>query len=135
MAAVGARVEALRAQVADHKATVTHLDHVGSEQERLEQALTSSKEAFLTYSKKEEEARFTSALDESTFLDLAVAEPAKVPTAPEKSRQALILMLGAAMSLFAGVGLAFVRDRLDPAVKSAAEAKTVTGLPILAEVR
>jgi capsular polysaccharide biosynthesis protein len=31
--------------------------------------------------------------------------------------------------------LAFLRDRLDPAVKSAAEAKNVTGLPILAEVR
>lgn len=135
VAAVGARVEALRAQVAEHKETVAHLDAVGSEQERLEQALSSSKEAFLTYSKKEEEARFTTALDESAFLDLAVAEPAKVPTTPEKSRQALILMLGATMSLFAGIGLAFLRDRLDPAVKSAAEAKNVTGLPILAEVR
>jgi capsular polysaccharide biosynthesis protein len=38
------------------------------------------------------------------------------------------------MSLLAGVGLAFLRDRLDPAVKSAAEAHGVTGLPILAEV-
>ena len=38
-------------------------------------------------------------------------------------------------SLIAGIGVAFLRDRLDPAVKSAAEAQGVTGLPILAEVR
>jgi succinoglycan biosynthesis transport protein ExoP len=135
MAAVGARVEALRSQVADHRTQVGHLDEVGSEQERLEQSVASAKEAFITYSKKEEEARFTTALDESSFVDLAVAEPAKVPTTPEKSKQMIMLILGSAMSLVAGVALAFLRDRLDPAVKSAAEAKNVTGLPILAEVR
>jgi uncharacterized protein involved in exopolysaccharide biosynthesis len=135
MAAVGARVEALRSQVADHRTQVGHLDEVGSEQDRLEQAVASAKEAFITYSKKEEEARFTTALDESSFVDLAVAEPAKVPTTPEKSKQLIMLILGSTMSLVAGVALAFVRDRLDPSVKSAAEAQNVTGLPILAEVR
>jgi len=135
MAAVGARVEALRAQIATHKATVAHLDEVSSEQERLEQDVATAKEAFLTYSKKAEEARFSTALDESTFVDIAIAEPAEVPTSPEKSKQAMILMLGAVMSLVSAVGLAFLRDRLDPAVKSAAEAESATGLPILAEVR
>src|SRR5262249_16309901 len=131
MAAVSARVDALRAQVADHKTMVGHLDEVGSEQERLEQAVAAAKEAFLTYSKKEEEAGFRGAPAESSFVDLAVAEPAKVPTTPEKSKQAVMLVLGAVMSLVAGVALAFLRDRLDPSVKSAAEAQSVTGLPIL----
>jgi uncharacterized protein involved in exopolysaccharide biosynthesis len=135
MAAVGARVEALRAQVAEHKTTVGHLDEISSEQERLEQAVASAKESAGTYSKKEEEARFTTALDESNLVDIAIAESAEVPTVPEKSRQSIMLILGALMSLVVGVGLAFLRDRLDPAVKSAAEAKSVTGLPILAEVR
>lgn len=135
MAAVAARVDALRTQVAEHRSTVAHLDEISSEQERLEQTVASAKEAFLTYSKKEEEARFTTALDESTFLDLAIAETAEVPTVPEKTKQATMLFIGSFMSLVAGVGLAFLRDRLDPAVKSAAEAKDVTGLPVLAEVR
>ena len=135
MAAVGARVEALRSQIGTYKQTVAHLDEISSEQERLEQAVASAKGAFQTYSKKEEEARFSTALDESTFVDIAIAEPAQVPTAPLKSKQAVMLGLGAAMSLAVGVGLAFLRDRLDPAVKSAAEAQSATGLPILAEVR
>jgi capsular polysaccharide biosynthesis protein len=54
---------------------------------------------------------------------------------PLKSKQALMLGVGTVMSLLAGIALAFLRDRLDPAVKSAAEAKNVTGLPVLAEVR
>lgn len=135
MAAVSARVETLRTQVAEHKARVVQLDDVGSEQERLEQAVSAAKESFLTYSKKVEEARFSTALDESSFVDLAIAERAEVPTAPLKSKQAFMLTLGTILSLVAGIVLAFVRDRLDPAVKSAAEAKTVTGLPVLAEVR
>jgi tyrosine-protein kinase Etk/Wzc len=135
MAAVGARVEALRTQVAEYKTQVGHLDEISSEQERLESAVASAKEAAGTYSKKEEEARFTTALDESNLVDIAIAEKAEVPTVPEKSKQSIMLILGALMSLVVGVGLAFVRDRLDPAVKSAAEAKSVTGLPILAEVR
>jgi polysaccharide biosynthesis transport protein len=135
MAAVSARVETLRTQVAEHKARVVHLDEVGSEQERLEQAVSTAKESFLTYSKKEEEARFSTALDESSFVDLAIADHAKVPTAPLKSKQATMLILGTVLSLIAAVALAFIRDRLDPAVKSAADAKNVTGLPVLAEVR
>jgi uncharacterized protein involved in exopolysaccharide biosynthesis len=135
MAAVGARVEALRTQVAEHKTIVGHIDEISSEQERLEQAVASAKESAATYSKKEEEARFTTALDESNLVALTVAEPAQVPTTPQKSKQALMLGIGTVMSLLAGVALAFLRDRLDPAVKSAAEANNVTGLPVLAEVR
>jgi len=135
MAAVQARVEAVRNQIADFRKRVTHLDEIASEQERLEQEVANAKEAFSTYSKKEEEARFASALDKSSIVNIAVAEAAEVPTSPEKSRKMMMIALGVMISLMAGVGLAFLRDRMDPAVKSAADAQGVTGLPILAEVR
>ncbi len=134
MAAVRARVETLRAQIATSRELVDHLDEIGAEQEHLEQQLKAAKEAYGTYAKKEEEARFTSALDESNIVNLAIAEPAEPPPAPEKTKGIMIFAAGTLMSLLAGIGLAFLRDRLDPAVKSAAEAHGVTGLPILAEV-
>jgi uncharacterized protein involved in exopolysaccharide biosynthesis len=134
MAAVRARVDNLRAQIDESRAKVDHLDEIAAEQEHLEQQLKSAKEAFGTYAKKEEEARFTSALDESNIVNLAIAERAEPPAAPEKTKNIMIFFSGILMSLLAGIGLAFLRDRLDPAVKSAAEAHGVTGLPILAEV-
>jgi len=38
------------------------------------------------------------------------------------------------LSLSAGLGLAFLRDRIDPSVKSSSDAGRVTGLPILADI-
>ncbi|TMA82056.1 MAG: hypothetical protein E6J72_03845 [Deltaproteobacteria bacterium] len=134
MAAVAARVASLRSQIADYRDKVAHLDTIASEQEHLEQQVAASKQAYGTYAKKEEEARFSSALDESSIVNIAIAERATVPSAPVKSKSVIIFLVGAIISLLSGVGLAFLRDRLDPAVKSAAEAHGVTGLPILAEV-
>jgi polysaccharide biosynthesis transport protein len=134
MAAVKARVDALRSLAADQRAKVDHLDQIATEQEHLEQQLASAKEAYTTYAKKEEEARFSSAMDESSIVNLAIVERAEPPVAPEKTKSMMIFIAGTMMSLLAGVGLAFLRDRLDPAVKSASEAQGVTGLPILAEV-
>ncbi|MBI3769562.1 MAG: GumC family protein [Deltaproteobacteria bacterium] len=134
MAAVKARVDSLQSQIADFRTKVAHLDDIASVQEHLEQQLTAAKEAYGTYAKKEEEARFSSALDDSSIVNIAIAEPAETPISPEKTKSMMIFAVGAIMSLLAGVGLAFLRDRLDPTVKSAAEAHGVTGLPILAEV-
>jgi uncharacterized protein involved in exopolysaccharide biosynthesis len=134
MASVRARVETLRTQITNSRLKVDHLDDIASEQEHLEQQLAAAKEAYGTYAKKEEEARFTSALDESSIVNLAIAERAEPPPAPEKTKNIMIFSVGIFMSLLAGIGLAFVRDRLDPAVKSAAEASGATGLPVLAEV-
>ncbi len=42
---------------------------------------------------------------------------------------AILLLLGAMMSLFGAIAAAFVRDYSDPAIKSAADAGGATGLP------
>ncbi len=134
MAALKARAKALRAQVATDQQTLEHLDTVASEQDRLEQELASAKESLLTYSKKQEEARFADALDQSRILNVTVVEQARIPTAPQPSKRQVIMLLGSAMSLFVGLGVAFVRDRMDPTVKSAAEATSVSGFEVLADI-
>jgi uncharacterized protein involved in exopolysaccharide biosynthesis len=134
MAAVQARGQDLKSQIDDIRVKMAHVDEKAAEQERLQQEVSAAKDAYVNYSKKVEEARFTSALDESSIVNIAIAERATVPVAPEKSKKAVVVALGAVMSLMAGIGLAFVRDRLDPAVKNAADARSATGLPVLAEV-
>jgi uncharacterized protein involved in exopolysaccharide biosynthesis len=134
LAAVKARSATLQSQVADSQAKLEHLDQVASQQDRLEQDVAAAKESLLTYSKKQEEARFSDALDESKIVNVTLVEPAVTPMEPLPSKRILILALGAIMSLMAGVGLAFARDRLDPVVKGAAEAHRLTNLPILANI-
>ena len=134
VAAVKARMESLRAQVAGYREKLDHLDQTASEQERLEQEVTTAKESFLTYTKKVEAARFSDALDQSRIVNVSVVEKAEVPTAPLPLKRSRTLMMGAIMSLAAGGGLAFLLDKIDPKVKSAAEAERVSGLPLLADI-
>src|SRR5262249_45350595 len=94
MAAVSARAESLRSQITDYREKVAHLDEIASDQEHLEQQLAAAKQAYATYAKKEEEARFSSALDESSIVNIAVAERATVPSAPVKSKSVIIFVVG-----------------------------------------
>ncbi|MFI5364889.1 MAG: GumC family protein [Candidatus Binatia bacterium] len=134
LAAVRGRVVALQSQAATLRSERDHLEQVAAAQDRLEQDVTTAKNALITYSKKEEEARFSSALDESRILNVSVVEPAQVPVAPQRWKGPRQLSAGAALSLLLGIGLAFVRDRIDPSIKSAAEACQLTGLPLLGEI-
>jgi uncharacterized protein involved in exopolysaccharide biosynthesis len=133
-AALQARTASLRAQLDSSRTQLAHLDSITSEQERLEQEVNTAKQSLATYVKKEEEARFSDALDESRIVNVAIVDRAAVPETPEKSKRTATIMLGAVMSLAAGLGLAFVRDRLDPSVKSGSEARRISGLPVLAEI-
>lgn len=133
-AAAAARVESLRSQRAQQRARIAKLDELASTQERLGVELAAAKEALVIYRKKGEAARFSSALDESNILNVAVAEPAEVPTVPMQSKKALAPALGGLFGLLLGMVTALWRDWLDPTVKGRADAHRLTGLPVLGEV-
>jgi capsular polysaccharide biosynthesis protein len=46
----------------------------------------------------------------------------------------MTILFGAVVSFAAGIALAFMRDRLDPSVKGATDARRISGLPVLAEI-
>jgi uncharacterized protein involved in exopolysaccharide biosynthesis len=133
-AALQARSTALRTQIDTGRGQLEHLDAIASEQERLEQEVNASKQSLATYLKKEEEARFSNALDESRIVNVTIVDRAIVPRTPLQSKRMTTILLGAVVSLAAGIGLAFVRDRIDPSVKSGSEAHHISGLPVLAEI-
>ncbi len=133
-AALEGRAEALGQQVTAYRSILAKLDDVDTERQRLENEVLTSKEAYLTYLRKEEAARFTSALDESRILNLAVAEPATVPSSPEPRPAMLAIVMGFFMSLAAGLALAFLIDWIDPTVRSAAQASKAAGIPVIGEI-
>ncbi len=133
-AALQARVADLTAQLEKYRGLVGKLDSLSAEREQLEKNVASAKESYTTYVRKLEEVRFSNALDESKILNLAVAEPATVPTTPLRSSAALGIAVGTLFSLLAGLALAYLMDRLDPTVKSANEAARATGIAVIGEI-
>ncbi|MEE8311288.1 MAG: Wzz/FepE/Etk N-terminal domain-containing protein [Candidatus Binatia bacterium] len=129
-----ARINALDSEIAEGHADLEKISRFEGEQGQLEQELKAARETYVTYLKKEEEARFSRALDESRIVNLNVAEPAEVPIDPEAAHRMETILVGVLLSLALGLGLAFVREQLDPTVKSSAEAERLTGLPVISEI-
>jgi len=133
-AALQARIDAVGAQLDSTRPQLTHLEAIASEQESLEQEVSAAKQSLATYLKKEEEARFSKAMDESRIVNVTVVEHATVPESPQPSKRAVTIVLGALVSLAAGLGLAFARDLLDGTIKSSSEARRLAGVPVIAEI-
>lgn len=133
-AALQARIDAVGAQLEAARPQLQHLEAIASEQDRLEQEVSAAKQSLATYLKKEEEARFSKAMDESRIVNVTVVERASVPESPQPSKRAVTILLGAVVSLAAGLGLAFARDLLDGTIKSSSEARRLAGVPVIAEI-
>lgn len=130
-----ARVDSLRRQLGAARLRLQHLDSVAAEQARMEQEVALARDAFSAYARKQEQARLSRELDASRLINLAVAQPAQVPPGPAHAHRMTLMALGALMSLSAGIGAAFVRDRLDPTLQDASDAAYLTGAPVLAEIQ
>jgi len=134
LGALQARIASVTAEIERSYTNLETISESEGEQAQLEQELTAARESYVTYLKKEEEARFSKALDDSRIVNLNVAEAAEVPTDPEAARQFETILVGILLSLALGIALAFAREQLDPNVKSSAEAERLTGLPVISEI-
>lgn len=69
-----------------------------------------------------------------TPAEIAISEPAALPTSPAKPNPPLYIGLGGLLSLFLALAVALLRERLDTRVRVAAEDDAVFGQPIIARI-
>ena len=133
-ASLRARVAGLRGQISDRRVNVRRLQAVAPQLTQLENKVASATSAYKNYLRKEEEARFAQALDESRIFNLRVIEPALPPTRPEAGGRLLKVLLATIVAGSLGLVLALARDWIDPTLKGARQAERVSGLPVIAEI-
>ena len=129
-----AKEAALKDQIADYRERLHLLERLGTELDRLKGDVENAKLAYQAYSKKEEEARLSSSLDQSGIVNVSILEPAEVPKQPMPRKTRLMVALGSAVGFVMGFILAFLKDWLDPSLKSSAQAFRLSGIPIIAEI-
>ena len=98
---------------------------------RLEREALRNREAYAKYVIKQEEARISAALDRNKILNLSIVESAQVPYEPVAPQKALVIILAGVLGLITGLGIAFLRERFDPTVKTPWEVEMYAGLPVL----
>ena len=134
LTAARARAEALEIQLGKYRRDLVAFEDVSAELERLQSEVKSAQESYASYSRQQEEARFSSAISESGIVNVSVVEAAEVPARPEPSSAQTVLGFWTLAGLVAGVLLAVVRDLLDPTVQSARRVARVTELPVVARL-
>lgn len=76
----------------------------------------------------------TSMEAQSTQTDIAVLNPASVPTKPSKPQTVLNIVLSTILGLLFGIGFAFLAEMVNRRVRSSLDIVENLGIPVLAEV-
>jgi uncharacterized protein involved in exopolysaccharide biosynthesis len=122
-----------REQVNAYRAAAGKLEESAIAQHDLEQQVKAAEDKYLLYSNKREEARIGDALDQNGLLNVAIAQPPRVPALPVWS------FLAAACFSFIGAGgfstaIVFVSDYFAPSFRTPAEVVAFLGSPVLASL-
>lgn len=122
-----------RVQVARYQLEAEKLGANAVVEEDLDRKLKAAEDKYLLYANKREEARIGDALDEGGILNVAIAEPPRVPALPALPLWAATLFSFAGAGVFS-TGLVFAADRFDPSFRTASEVTDFLGMPVLASL-
>ncbi len=122
---IGGQVAAAREQLTEMASSVVVLD-------RLQRTVQNSKDAYLSYVRKSEEARAAEALNQSRILNVSVAQPATAPLRPVFPKVPLNTAAGLILGLLLGVAAAYREEENDPKIYSSATISEVAGLETVA---
>ena len=140
--AVRARVETLRAELANLQNTeselsrgVTDLGEVERGLRGLEREVTVRAEIVTTLRRRQEQARVTAELATAQAPDrIRVIDRAVEPTAPSRPMKVIFLMGGIVGGIVLGIGLAALTELTDGTVRRVRDAEKLLGVPVLARV-
>src|SRR6266516_1514410 len=127
-----ARLAANSEIVKTYRGQVRRLNETGIQEQDLIRSAKTAEENYLLYSRKQEEARISDALDEQRIVNVSVAEEATVPGFPSSPRWTRYFALGFVLACFVSLGLGFGLDYLDRSFRTPRVVEVYLGLPVLA---
>ena len=134
LSATEAKAAALSSQIADYRDRLSYLENTSADLARYKEDVENAREAYQTYSRREEEARLSSSLDESGIVNITITDPATAPRDSLPGKGLTLMLLGVFGGLIFGVVAAYLRDLVDPTIKGSAHAFRLSGLPVIAEL-
>jgi uncharacterized protein involved in exopolysaccharide biosynthesis len=122
------------ATVNDYRRQAQQLSGSEIAQQDLVRTAKAAEENFVLYSRKQEEARISQALDQKRIINVSVAEAPTLPAAPASPNWTLNLLLGVLLGALASAGLGLAKDYIDPSFRSPDEVEVFLSVPVLASL-
>ncbi|MFB3922544.1 MAG: GumC family protein [Terriglobia bacterium] len=126
-----AKAAAMAPMAATYGRQALHFDQQNIQLQDLVRNVKLAEDNFLLYSRKQEEARISDALDSRRILNIAIAETPSVPPVPTSS-PLIMTMAGILLALMVGVGAAFTAEHLDASFRTPDEVIRCLNVPVLA---
>ncbi len=133
-AAVRARKDSQKAQLAEFQRQMAQFNPVQLEYNRRQQDVEAYQEKYRMYLTKFEDSRISEAMDRERITNVSVIEPAIRPVTPVSPKVPLILGLAVIFGASGAVGFALLCEHLDESMEKAEHVETLLQLPVLATV-
>ena len=134
LATLQARVETSSQIVSKYREQLRELNQTGIREQDLIRSAKAAEENFLLYSRKQEEARISDALDQQRIVNVSVAEDATLPAVPSSPDWLLNMVLAFPLACFASIGIGLAADYVDRSFRTPQEVEMFLGLPVLASL-
>jgi uncharacterized protein involved in exopolysaccharide biosynthesis len=128
-----ARQKGLSGTIASYENLARDLDRKAISMAALQREAKVQEANYLLYTKKQEEARISDALDRQRVVNISLAEEPTSPVLPVHSSLFYALVVGG-FFVVVGAGFVYTADRIDPSVRNALELENSIELPVLADV-
>ena len=123
--------KASAAMIAQFSAKARHLNNLMVQQNNLSRSVKLAEDAYITYKKKQEEARISDALDRHRFLNVHIADAPYVPVLPSTIPAPVILFTGLVLACISSVGLAFGAEQMNPSFRTRDEVENLLQVPVV----
>ncbi|NIO20550.1 MAG: hypothetical protein GTN76_07380 [Candidatus Aenigmarchaeota archaeon] len=130
--ALKAREKNLKLQIATYPQELKTLNLLEKELKELERQVAINETNYKLYLTKFEEAKILETMDRKKIASVSVIEPAVPIMKPVKPRKRLNVMIGGFLGLFAGIGMAFLIEFINPVFRTREDVDQFLGLPVLA---
>jgi uncharacterized protein involved in exopolysaccharide biosynthesis len=131
LAGLQARAEATARFVHSYEENYRSLESKEIAHNDLVRNVKSAEDNYILYLRKAEEARISDALDRRRIINVAIAEPATVPSLPSNKRS-LTVLFGLLLAAMTSLGLAFGLEYFDSTLRTPKDVTLFLNVPVLA---
>jgi len=124
----------LKTTVAELRQDLKSLERASFIHEAMTQQLQLTRNNYLLYTKKREEARISEALDREKVANVSLIDPASMPLTPISPNRKLNIVFGFFLALFVSVGTAFGLSFFDGVVHSSGDIERQLEVPVIVSV-
>ena len=132
LGAIEAKADSQTSQIAAYRTGLDTFDGIDQQVKELERKVAINEANYKHYLTRFEEAKISESMDQQKISNVSVIEKALPPLEPIKPNKRLNVLLGGLLALFAGTGLIFLLEFINPVFRTREDVGQFLGLPVLA---